>query len=259
MADITLMGASYADVPAVTLPKTGGGIATFYGELTPYAIRPDAELIRSYSYDKYAVADEGLTLPAYATTAKTIKASVNLSPTVSIDLTKYRCLIAERFLTIPSYSVTTLGKGRQEYTWCSYIYEVARVPANEFATIIDPTKKITSLQNLWATNTLYRILYWTSSSAIGLYATNTYGCYQTPTAPSISGSTITIKSPAFGARGHTTYFTSTYMNALTDIRFQYAIDVYRVPLNSMGVDGWEQDQVMQHMVACINTTDHKLT
>lgn len=28
--NITLMGASYSDVPAVTLPKTGGGSATFY-------------------------------------------------------------------------------------------------------------------------------------------------------------------------------------------------------------------------------------
>ena len=32
--NITLMGASYSDVPAVTLPKTGGGTATFY-DITP--------------------------------------------------------------------------------------------------------------------------------------------------------------------------------------------------------------------------------
>ena len=30
--DITLLGASYADVPAVELPKTGGGTATFVDE-----------------------------------------------------------------------------------------------------------------------------------------------------------------------------------------------------------------------------------
>lgn len=29
MANISLWGASYTDVPAVTLPKTGGGTATF--------------------------------------------------------------------------------------------------------------------------------------------------------------------------------------------------------------------------------------
>ena len=30
--NITIMGASYSDVPAVTLPKTGGGTATFVDE-----------------------------------------------------------------------------------------------------------------------------------------------------------------------------------------------------------------------------------
>lgn len=30
MAEITIMGASYSDVPAVDLPQTGGGYARFY-------------------------------------------------------------------------------------------------------------------------------------------------------------------------------------------------------------------------------------
>lgn len=30
--NITIWGASYSNVPAVTLPKTGGGTATFYEE-----------------------------------------------------------------------------------------------------------------------------------------------------------------------------------------------------------------------------------
>lgn len=32
MAQITIWGASYSDVPAVNLPKTGGGTATFIDE-----------------------------------------------------------------------------------------------------------------------------------------------------------------------------------------------------------------------------------
>lgn len=227
--------------------------------LVPYAIRPDAQLIQSYTFDQYAVEDLELTIPAYTTTAQSLKASANLSPTVSVDLANYRYIVAERFLTIPEYSVTTKGKGRQEYTWCSYFYEVARAAANEFATIIDPTKKITSVQNFWSTNSLYRLLYWSSSSAIALYATNAYGCYQTPTAPSVSGSTLTIKSPVLGVRGSTTYFTSTYMNALTDIRYQYVIDVYRVPVNSLNTVGWEQDQSLQNLIECIKKTNHNLS
>lgn len=233
--------------------------ATKQVPLVPYAIRPDAELIQSYTFDQYAVADLGLTIPAYTTTAQNLKTSTNLSPTVSVDLTKYRYIIAERFLTIPEYSVTTKGKGRQEYTWCSYIYEITRANANEIATIIDPTKKITSVQNLISTNTLFRLLYWSSSSAIALYASNGYGAYQTPTTPSVSGTTLTVKSPVLAVRGSTTYFTNTYMNALTDIRYQYVIDVYRAPMNNLNVDGWEQDQTLQHIIDCVNTSGHDLT
>lgn len=264
MANITLLGASYTDVPAVELPQTGGGTVTFYEnggsvELMPYVLRPDAELIKSYASDQYAVSDLGLTIPSYTTTAQTLKAAANLSPTISIDLNNYRYIAVERFLTIPEYSVTTKGKGRQEYLWCNYIYEVTRSDANEFSTIIDPTKTVTSVQNLWATSYLYRHLYWTSTTAIALYGSNAYGGYQTPSSPSISGSTLTIKSPALGVRGHSTYFTNTYMNALTDIRYQYAIDVYRSPLNNLNVDGWEHEQLLQHMIGCIQTTNHDLT
>ena len=227
--------------------------------LVPYAIRPDAELVATYTYDKHAHADEGWTIPAYNTAAQTLKAAANLSPTVTVDLTNYRYIVVERFLTIPEYSVTTKGKGRQEYTFCSYVYEITRVAANEIATIIDPTKKITGVQYMAATNSLYRLLYWTSSTAIGLYTSNGYGAYMTPSAPAASGTTLTLKAPAFCVRGSTTYFTSTYMNALTDIRYQYVIEVYRTPVNNLNVDGWEQDQAINHIIDCAVSTDHKLT
>ena len=259
MANITLMGASYTDVPAVTLPQTGGGIATFYGNIVPYAIRPDAEFIQTYSYDKYVVADEKATWPGYTTTATTLKSAWNLSPTITVDLDNYRYFLVERFLSIPEYSVATKAKGRIEYQFCSYFYELARADANTLATYIDPTKKITSVTNIWATNQMYRILYWSSSSAISLYASNGYGTYQTPTAPSLSGSTLTVKSPALATRGSTSYFTSTYMGAVGDVRYQFVIDVYRAPLNSMGVDNWGQDQMLQRLLSCINSNNHKLT
>ena len=44
MADVTLLGASYTDVPAVTLPKTGGGTCTFYealdGDSMSFGVEP---------------------------------------------------------------------------------------------------------------------------------------------------------------------------------------------------------------------------
>lgn len=226
--------------------------------LKPTVLRPDAQLVQSYTFDQMAVDDLELTIPAYTTTAKSLKATSNLSPTITVDTDTETFFIVERFLSIPEYSITTKAKGRQEYMYCTYIYELARVPANLVKTI-DEAKSITTATNIIDTMTSYRTLYWSSASAISLYSTNAYGVYQTPTAPTISGTTLTIKSPVLGVRGSTTYFTSTFMNALTDIRYQYVIDVYKAPKEALGLDGWITNEVVNHILECANSTTHKLT
>lgn len=45
----------------------------------------------------------------------------------------------------------------------------------------------------------------------------------------------------------------------SDIRYQYVIDVYRAPLDNLNLDGWGQEQMLQHLADCINSTGHKLT
>ena len=51
MADITLMGATYTDVPAVDLPKSGGGTARFWeaedGDEMEYGSGPETWLFNS--------------------------------------------------------------------------------------------------------------------------------------------------------------------------------------------------------------------
>lgn len=257
--NISLQGADYPDVPKVVLPKTGGGSAEFWYDMKPTVLRPDAQLVKSFTFDQYAVADLELTIPAYTTTAKTLKASANLSPTISVDTATETFFVVEKFLTIPEYSITTKANGRQEYTYCVYMYELAKVPANMIKTIVDPTKMVTSATNIISSLSSYRLLYWSSGSAIALYGSNGYGCYQTPSAPSISGTTLTIKSPALALRGNKTYFTSTFMNALTDIRYQYIIDVYKAPKEALGIDGWITNEVVNHILECANSTTHKLT
>ena len=85
------------------------------------------------------------------------------------------------------------------------------------------------------------------------------------TAPAVSSSSsvtpnLTIKIPALITRGSTTYFTRTYMDAVTDVRTQFIADTYRVPINSTwGADGWGVNSQMNHIVSCVNTSTHKLT
>ena len=290
--NITLLGATYSAVPAVTLPKQSGGTAQFddttdadavaediakgktayvnnqkitgtaeggSAELKMSVLRPDAELVQSFTYDKYIHADEGITIPAYTTTAQTLKASENLSPTVSMDLTNYNYYVVQRLLTIPEYSLTSKAKGRVEYWLNSALYEVTEYPANTFHALIEPTRKLTSrTTTVYACGAGPRLVYYTSSSAIAAYASAAYGPAQTVVAPSVSGTTLTVKSPVFIVRGHATYFVNTYMNALTDIRNQYVIEVYRAPKDNLNLDGWGIYQGAMHILDCIDD-DGKLT
>ena len=287
--NITIMGASYPDVPAVTLPKTGGGTARFddcsvvtanasdvlsgkiivdsSGNITPGTaaltvgtLRPDAELVKTLSYDKYIVADEGITIPEYTTTQTTLKATSELSETYTISYTSYNWYILVRTLTIPEYSVTSKAKGRQEYQFTVRMYEIAEIEANTMAALIDPTKKVTSPSVSTIPIGMYgRIVYWSSGTAVSAYSTDAYGANQNIVAPTLSSSVLTFNAPDLRVRGSTSYFTNTYFNALTDIRYQWVIQVYRAPKNNLNLDGWGQATQANHIIACAQSSTHKLT
>ena len=249
MANITLLGASYTDVPAVELPQTGGGTVTFYengggsANLVRGVLRPDAELVETWSYDKKMYADEEISPIAYTTTSTTMKASASLTPTASLSFTNYDYYVAIRMATIPEYSITTVGKGRQEYALNGAFYEITRTPANTIHSLIDSSKYYTSASTaVYSAGNFVREVYYSSSTAITFYGSASYGYNQTVVAPSVSSSTLTVKSPTFIARGSTTYFTSTYMNAVSDVRYQYVIELWRAPKNNLNLDGWGLDQ-----------------
>ena len=234
------------------------GIGGIKPQLTPIAIRPDAELIATYSYDKMLVADEGIEIPEYSTTATTLKASVNLTPTQTLDYDDYDYYVAERFLTIPTYSISTVGKGREEYQLSSYIYEIANIPGSSFKALING-KLLTSRTVAACPCSLIRMLYWSSASAISLYTATTYGLSQVTSAPTISSGVMTLKSPAVNIRGNSTYLASTYYNAIEDVRLQYVIDVYRAPKRNLNVNGWGVADQAQHISECIDGVNNKLT
>ena len=223
-----------------------------------YTIRPDAELIKTYSNDSLAVHDDSATLPAWkSTAATTIKASANLSGTVSLDYTNYDYFAVERFLTIPVYNTDTIAASRNEYSFGSSMYEIVNIPANTVESFSGT--KYGSLSVGPATYTCYRLCYWSSASAIGLYTSSTYGIHQVTAAPSISSGKWTFKSPTLQFRGSTTYLTEAVYNTITDIRRQFVIDVYRAPKGHLAHDAWGIDQSLKHIVDCAKTNTHTLT
>lgn len=290
--NVTVAGASYSDVPSLILPKTGGGSAQFYDvsttdatasdvasgkkffaadgtfttgtssggstTLTFGAIRPDAELLQTYSYDKYIVSDEEKTLPSYSTTAQTLLASTALSPTITIDTSSYNYLITFRGISIPTYNTTTLGAGRQEYSLTYATFEHVQTPANTFHALVDTSKKYTTTDNYMAAATFTRMGYFSSASSFKIQQSQ-YGAYTALTTPSVSSSTLTIRSPALNMRGSGTYFSSTYWGYVTDVRYQWKMDVWRAPKGDLNLDGWFGWQFQTHILDDLYSNTHTLT
>lgn len=223
-------------------------------------IRPDAELVKTYSFDEYLHEDLEVTIPAYTTTSTTLVAAASLSPTYTCDFTNYNYYVLIRMATIPEYSISTIAKGREEYALNGAIYEITEVPVNEIKAFVDPTKKVSSISRaVFSAGNFVREVYFSSATDLTSYGSAAYGYNQTVTAPSLSNSTLTLKSPAFIVRGHTTYFVNTFMNAVTDVRYQYIIEVWRAPKGNLNLDGWGLNTQWLKMNEDIQKTGHKLT
>lgn len=222
-----------SNVPTLlnNIPQTITGYA-----LKHYTQRGDAERIQRWQVDDLWVQDLGNTKPTYSTTAKTLLTGASLTPTIATDHANYNYYILMRGLAIPIYD-NAQAKGRTDYDLSCYNYELNTQPANTIKSISGTAyaSRHTVVQSLGSVG---RTIYWTSASAITVLTNITYGFYITAQAPTYSSSAITVKAPNYGCRGHTTYCTSGNWSHLTDIRWQWVIDVYRAPKN-IATDGWQ--------------------
>lgn len=235
------------------IPTGGGGATPKWGVL-----RSDATLVKSWTYDKLLVTNEGITIPAYATSAKTLIVSTNLS-VETVDISAYDYIVTFVSLTYPIYNTDTKSSARMDYNMSSAQFELVSFPANSIHSL-DNTKMYTSslAGTLTATNQQGKTVYWSSASAIKAAAAY-YGVYASPSAPTIaSGGKLTIVSPVYIMRGSNTYLNSTNWGNITDIRAQYIIQLYCIPVSS-SIQGFMQKSSFQHIHDCAISASHTLT
>ena len=264
MSDILIAGAQYNDVPKILVPKVGGGFAEYsesgggMPQIPLGIIRPDAELIQTYSSDVMLVEDGVAALPSYSTTAKTIVTGASLTPTITLDYANYNYYVLMRGLAIPIYNTATKVKGRCDYCATAYMHEVVEIPAGEIVAI-DGSKTHTSRSvAVTAMGSVGRDLYWSSASAIAFVTNATYAPACGGQAPTISSGVMTVKAPNYTIRGSTTYMTQNAWNTMTDIRFQYRIEVWKAAKGN-GTDGWQGTSMIRKVVECARTTNHDLS
>lgn len=293
MADVTLLGVDYQDVPSVMLPKTGGGTAPFHDTTIATAtapdvsngktffganglevgtgsgggsytipmggIRPDAELVKTWTYDKLVVTDEKVTIPAYSTTNVALVASADID-TYVVNHANYAYIVVERILSIPIYKASyTGGAGKEEYVFSAISYELVYAPSNYYATL-DGSKAYATANPAFATHGQYsRFIRWSNATTLALYTSAAYGVghtYNTPTI--VANGTMTIKSPTFQIRGHATYLPEALYSQVDDIRNQYVIELWRVPKDPAKVNGYDIYSCVDSIVNDIKNNNFKL-
>ena len=239
------------------------GFVSAIGDIRPetiqrIAIRPDAELWQSWTYDKYIVADEGVTISAYTTTAQTLKASEQLDE-ITADVEHYRYFITLRTLAYPEYSTSNTGRGRFEWSSMLGTYEFIFTPMAELHPLVPGDYRIATNSAAVQGGVSYRGLYFSGADGLSVYATSTYGIWTPNVAPLYVSGKMRVNSPSFTMRGQPNILDQPFWEAITDIRFQYVIELWRVPLGSLQYDGWSNMQSVDLALDCLYSADHKLT
>lgn len=229
------------------IPSGGSG-----GEPILGAIRSDAELVWSNVEDAMAFADMGLTKPNYTTSNQNLRTATQLT-TYQLDLENYNYCVVMRGLILPEYSITTKAKGREDYGLVCSFSEIAGCFANSIKSR-DGTATFASSAATVLTSSVLHEIYWTSGTAIG-NSTTGYGINFNTSSPTYTSGSITIKCLPIVMRGHATYFTQTYWDALTDARVQIFQGLYRAP-NTSSVKGWSATSQRYHILKCIDTGDN---
>lgn len=225
-------------------------------------IRPDAELVETWSYDKLWLAEEGGTLPAYSTSAVTLKASEELEVEHEWELDDYKYFVTERTLAIPFYNTDEIARGRVEWSEMHGAWELVYPDSGAFHALVDPSKNYGSRALGWVVSggNFSRMPYFSNAlGTMSVYSATSYGLWCTLQAPTYTSGELYINSPVFTLRCQPNVFDKPFYEALTDIRFQWIIELWRVPVGSLNLDGWSANQQLDHVLGCVYSPDHKLT
>lgn len=227
------------------------------GSIQRIILRPDAELWKTWTYDGLIVADEGVTIPAYATTQQALKTSVRLEE-ITLDDSNYKYAVIAKTLSIPIYNTIEIAKGRFEWGATTHIFEDVVVSGGKFKTLVDGSSASASSMGFSGGN-YYR------GVNFGVYVTpviqtnNTYGTWQSFSSPSFGSGKLRINSPSFVMRGNDNTFSKQFWEATTDIRYQYVIELWRAPIGSLSYDGWQWAQSFDQILDRVYSNDHSLS
>ena len=225
------------------------------------AQRYDATLVKTWKADRRVVADDHVTLPPYSTNAQTLVAAENLEAAATDPGSGYCYFLAYRGVIYPIYNTDVQVQGRQEYTIVVYSAEQIYNPGNTFPAINGSgTYVATAPAATGAVNAAhYRHIYWNSTTNMSVYNAGIYGATITFSSPTFATESIVPVSPTIGVRGQNTYMKQSVYETITDIRYQYIIELWRVPRPHIGLDGFFYNNIDVKLANDLATQTHTIT
>lgn len=195
------------------------------------------ELIKTITFDKNMISDNLIqSLPGYSTSEQTLLNTSDIDTSLTLDPDTYDYYVLERALTIPAYSIDTVAEGREDASFASGLYQVCRIPKNTYKSIINPSKSAPANNNsLVVAAEVTSVMGFNYNGSSSIDYSISYGLVTKTVSPTLhySTSVLTIKSPLYTVKGAGSFLNSTYYAAITDIRVQYVIEVYRAAKNSL--------------------------
>lgn len=254
--NVTVAGASYQSVPAIIVPKTGGGSAGFYDVSDTTATAADVAsgkvfhladgssatgtasgggggggLVWIKSLTKQTIALANTDYPSWSpsSTATAILATASAGTFEATNVADNDYFTRTRmYLNVVYPAATSTGKGRLSKMVGENWYCITRRASNR-ANLNSGTRNANvaeSITNYWA-------LEYYNSGWVSTYS-QSYGIYPANSAPTLSSTsaaspTVTVNRPIINARTSTTYFATTYANALDqdETTITFVFDVYR--------------------------------
>lgn len=255
-ADQLAQGITGYNKNGVKLTGTAAG-----GSIKFPVIRPDAELVQRWSVDHLLVADDGVTLPEAPTAAKADLVASQALPDITTDAANYKYFVNQRAIAYPVYSSSEIGRGRFEYSISESCMEALSFDSGEFVALVDSEKSYANGVYAFVGASQYRGVYFTSTSgAMSVYTSATYGLYVVLNTPSVASSAIRLSTPTLSVRCQANIFDEPYWDLTTDIRYQYIVEVWRAPRGAdRDMNGWTNMMQMERSLGCVLSPSHTLT
>ena len=239
MADITINGASFLEVPYILVPKTTSGNAEFVDVTSDMSwLGKNPTFISSPTYSASGTLhDTSFNGWSPSTTAKTIVSSVTMTNKMTADLANYEYYLIWECGCDMAYTGTPTLKAHFLLSRAYLVQEICKRPSS-FANITEDNFNGNAVISVYTGNFLR--YYGTTEGTVTYTWSGAYGIYFAVTAPTFSNSTsdtptITIKTPTVSARCSTTYF-STGNAALVDQEnspWYINLKIYRVRKNGI--------------------------